>query len=113
MEKEQLPALVAEMRTAPQSKGRGGVGGEGMGGIDDGVVELKVGGEGGDGGVDGGAGLDEEDDGTGTGEGEHKPARVAVAQDRERRVHLGGGAVVYGDREPFLGDVARGSGPWW
>jgi hypothetical protein len=55
------------------------MGGEGTRGIDDGVAGLKVRGEGGDGGVDGGADLDEEDDSAGMGEGEHEPARVAVA----------------------------------
>jgi len=82
--------------------------------VDDGVAGLEVGGEGLDGGVDGGARLDEEHDGARAGEGEHEAARVAVAQHRqralvpragERGVHLGGGAVVDGDREPLLGDV--------
>nr|CAB3489801.1 unnamed protein product [Digitaria exilis] len=84
--------------------------------VDDGVAGLEVGDEGLDGGVDGASRLDEEHDGAGASEGEHEPSRVAVAQHRERAlvaradergVHLGGGAVVDGDREALLGDVER------
>lgn len=47
--------------------------------VDDGVAGFHVVGEGGDGLVDGGAGLDEDDDGAGALEGEDEVARGVVA----------------------------------
>lgn len=71
-------------------------------------------GEGGDGLVDGCAGLDEDDDRSRALEGEDEVAGVVLADEREGAfavgpiyglVDFGGGAVVDGDWEAFVGDV--------
>ena len=82
--------------------------------VDDAVAGVEVVGEGGDGVVDWGAGLDEDDDGSGALEGENEVARGVLAREREGAlvagtiyglVHFGGRAVVHGDREPLFCDV--------
>ncbi|KAL6144054.1 hypothetical protein ACLB2K_054749 [Fragaria x ananassa] len=82
--------------------------------IDDGVAGLHVGRQGGDGLVDGSVGLDEDDDGLGALEREDEVFGGVLAGEREVAlggsamdglVDLGGGAVVDGDGEAFLGDV--------
>lgn len=82
--------------------------------VDDGVAGLHVGGEGGDGLIDGGSGFDQDDDGAGLLKGEDEILGRVVAGERElafavgtiyRLVNFGGGAVEDGDGEAFLGDV--------
>ena len=82
--------------------------------VDDGVAGVHMVGESGDGLVDGGAGLDEDDNGSGPLEGEHEVAGVVLPEEREGAllagpiyglVDLGGCAVVDGDWEALFGDV--------
>lgn len=82
--------------------------------VDDGVAGLHVVGEGGDGLVNGSAGLDEDNDGSGALDGEDEVAGAVLAEEGEIAlvvgpidglVDLGGGAVVDGDGEAFLSDV--------
>jgi len=82
--------------------------------VNDAVTGLEVFGECGDGLVDGGAGLDEDDDESGALEGEDKVTRIVLAREREGALIAGpiyglvdfdGRTVVDGDGEALLGDV--------
>ncbi|WVZ22832.1 hypothetical protein V8G54_001376 [Vigna mungo] len=79
--------------------------------VDDAVAGLEVVGESGDGLVDGGAGLDEDDDGSGALDGEDEVTRGVLAREREGAlvagpiyglVDFGGRTVVDGDWEALL-----------
>lgn len=82
--------------------------------VDYGVAGLHVGGQGGDGLVDRSAGLDEDDDGSGALEREDEVFGGVLAGEGEVAfvdgpidglIDFGGGPVVDGDGEAFLGDV--------